>query len=167
LTLYHATRCSLSTLRGDHMANEFTVGQVARAVGVHIQTLRYYERLSLLKPIARRPSGYRLYGEEEVRRLRFIKNAQGLGFTLHEIAELLNLRVSSVARSSDVKRKVEAKLIQVEAKARELRALSRALRGLLQTCRDGQPTERCPILRSLKDEPNSQKRIRRTVKCGS
>ena len=144
------------------MGPEFTVGQLARAVGVNIQTLRYYERLNLLKPIARKPSGYRLYGEEEERRLRFIKNAQRLGFTLHEIAELLNLRVSSVARSSDVQRKVETKLVQVEAKVRELRALARALRGLIHTCKAGQPTDRCPILRSLKDEPNTQRSRKRS-----
>jgi MerR family mercuric resistance operon transcriptional regulator/MerR family gold-responsive transcriptional activator of gol and ges genes len=77
------------------MASQLTIGQLAKSAGVHIQTVRYYERLHLLGPAARASSGYRLYGPEEVRRLRFIKNAKELGFTLREIAELLNLRVSS------------------------------------------------------------------------
>ena len=139
------------------MASELTIGKLAKAVGVNIQTVRYYERRRLLNPMARRPSGYRLYGEDALRRLHFIKNAQVLGFTLHEIAELLNLRVSSVARCGDVKRKAQTKLVQVEAKVRDLRALARALRGLIQTCEAGQPTDRCPIVKSLENAPTTQR----------
>ena len=145
------------------MASALTIGTLAKAVDVNIQTVRYYERRRLLSPMARRPSGYRLYGEEALRRLHFIKNAQTLGFTLNEIAELLNLRVNSVARCGDVQRKARAKLAQVEAKVRDLRALSRALRGLIQTCRAGQPTDRCPILKGLEDAPTTQ-RLRQAVK---
>ena len=126
-----------------------TIGQLAKAVGVNVQTVRYYERRRLLGPSARRPSGYRIYGEDEERRLRFIKNAQALGFTLHEIEELLDLQVSSKARCGDVQRKAEAKLKHVEAKVRDLQALARALRSLIRDCRAGQPTDRCPILQSL------------------
>ena len=129
-----------------------TIGQLAKAVGVNIQTVRYYERRDLLIPTERKPSEYRMYGDDAVRRLRFIKNVQALGFTLHEIAELLNLRVSSIARCGDVQRKAQAKLAQVEAKVRDLRALARGLQGLIQTCRAGQPTDRCPILKTLEDE---------------
>ncbi|ALA60578.1 heavy metal-responsive transcriptional regulator [Nitrospira moscoviensis] len=126
-----------------------TIGQLAKAVGVNVQTVRYYERRRLLGPSARRPSGYRIYGEDEERRLRFIKNAQALGFTLHEIEELLDLQVSSKTRCGDVQRKAEAKLKHVEAKVRDLQALARALRSLIRDCRAGQPTDRCPILQSL------------------
>ena len=75
--------------------------------------------------MARRPSGYRLYGENALRRLHFIKNDQTLGFTLHEIAELLNLRVSSLAHCGDVQRKAQTKLVQVEAKVSDLQAHAR------------------------------------------
>jgi len=129
-----------------------TIGQLAKAVGVNIQTVRYYERLRLLGPSARRPSGYRIYGEHEERRLRFIKNAQALGFTLQEIAELLSLRVNSTARCGDVQRRAQAKLAQVTAKMRDLRALALVLQDLIRTCRAGQPTEQCPILTSLENE---------------
>jgi MerR family copper efflux transcriptional regulator len=131
------------------MASELTIGKLAKEVGVNVQTVRYYERLKLLSPTARKLSGYRLYGDEAHRRLRFIKNAQALGFTLREIAELLSLRVSSTALCGDVQRKAQAKLVQVEAKIRGLRALDRALQGLIHTCQAGQPTDRCPILNSL------------------
>lgn len=131
------------------MASGITIGQLAKNVGVNIQTVRYYERLKLLAPTARMPSGYRLYGTAEVQRLCFIKNAQALGFTLQEIMDLLNLRVSSAARCGDVQQKAAAKLAAVEVKVLDLQALARALRSLIRTCRAGQPTNRCPILKSL------------------
>jgi MerR family mercuric resistance operon transcriptional regulator/MerR family gold-responsive transcriptional activator of gol and ges genes len=131
------------------MTAGWTIGQLAKVVDVNVQTVRYYERLKLLSPSARRPSGYRIYSEDEERRLRFIKNAQALGFTLHEIAELLSLRVSSTARCGDVQRRAQAKLTHVEAKVRDLQALARSLRSLIRDCRAGQPTDRCPILQSL------------------
>lgn len=134
------------------MASELTIGQLAKAVGVNVQTVRYYERRKLLPPASRMPSGYRLYGDEALRRLRFIKNAQALGFTLREITELLSLRVSSIARCGDVQRKAHVKLTQVEAKVQDLQALARALQGLIRSCRAGQPTDRCPILMSFDEE---------------
>lgn len=133
------------------MARNMKIGELANAVGVNIQTLRYYERLNLLQPSTRKPSGYRLYDGEALKRLRFIKNAQALGFTLHEVTELLNLRVSSIARCGDVQRKAQAKLQQVEDKIRALQALARPLRSLIQHCRAGQPTEACPILKSFEE----------------
>jgi MerR family transcriptional regulator, copper efflux regulator len=134
------------------MASAVTIGRLARTVGVNIQTLRYYERRNLLAPTARKPSGYRVYGDEAISRLRFIKNAQGLGFTLREIAELLNLRVSSKSQCGSVLRKAQAKLAQVEAKVQDLQALARTLRSLMRSCRVGQPTDRCPILKSLEEK---------------
>ncbi|WHZ14941.1 MAG: Transcriptional regulator, MerR family [Nitrospira sp.] len=134
------------------MATQLTIGQLAKIVGVNIQTIRYYERLNLLRPSARRPSGYKLYGHEEERRLRFIKNAQALGFTLREINELLALRITSTARCGDVLEKARAKLVQVESKVDDLQALARALNSLIRACRVGQPTGYCPILMSLEDE---------------
>lgn len=131
------------------MAAECTIGRLAKAVGVNVQTVRYYERLHLLGPATRTSSGYRLYGPEEEQRLRFIKNAQTLGFTLREVNELLNLRVSSVARCGTIQMKAQAKLRQVEAKVQDLLALSRALKSLIRTCRAGQPTDHCPILQRL------------------
>jgi len=146
------------------MSSFLTIGQLANAVGVNIQTIRYYERLNLLGPTTRKRSGYRLYANDDERRLRFIKNAQALGFTLHEIDELLNLSISSKARCGDVQRKAETKLMQVEAKARDLRGLAKALRTLIRSCRSGQPTQHCPILKSLEEEREMPKHAKPQIR---
>jgi MerR family copper efflux transcriptional regulator len=129
-----------------------TIGQLAKAVDVNIQTIRYYERRRLLTPAARTSASYRLYGKDEIGRLRFIKNAQALGFTLHEITGLLNLRVDPTARCGDVQRRAQEHLHSVEAKIQDLEAMARVLRNLIKTCRAGQLTDRCPILKSLEIE---------------
>ncbi len=134
------------------MASLLTISQLAKVAGVHVQTVRYYERCHLLKPLARSASRYRLYGTNEAQRLRFIKNAQALGFTLREIDELLSLQVNGRARCSDVQRKAKAKLQSVEAKIQDLHALARALSGLIRTCRAGRPVECCQILHHMERE---------------
>nr|WP_087475840.1 heavy metal-responsive transcriptional regulator [Nitrospira cf. moscoviensis SBR1015] len=137
------------------MASGLTIGQLAKMARVNVQTIRYYERRNLLQPSDRKVSGYRVYGDDALRRLRFIKNAQALGFSLREVKDLLNLRVSSVARCGTIQVKAQAKLRQVEAKARDLRALARALQSLIRTCQAGQPTDQCPILQKLDKEAAS------------
>lgn len=134
------------------MASYLTISWLAKSAGVHIQTVRYYERCRLLKPAARSSAGYRLYGVNEVRQLRAIKNAQALGFTLRDIGELLTLRVNSRARCGDMQRRAEAKLQGIEAKIKDLRSLARALRDLIRTCRAGQPVECCQILHHMERE---------------
>lgn len=146
------------------MAAQFTIGQLAKSAGVHIQTVRYYEKRALLSPCGRRPSGYRVYDNAAVTRLRFIRNAQALGFTLREIAELLALRVSSRAQCGDVQRKAQGKLVGVEAKVRDLRALARALRSLIGACDAGRPTSRCPILQTLEKERRHHDDNRKTTR---
>jgi MerR family mercuric resistance operon transcriptional regulator/MerR family gold-responsive transcriptional activator of gol and ges genes len=139
------------------MASAVTIGRLAKAAGVNTQTIRYYERLKLLTPTARKLSGYRVYGDEAIRRLCFIKNAQALGFTLREITELLNLRISSKSQCGDVLQKTKAKLAQVEAKVQDLQALARTLRSLMRSCRVGQPTDPCPILKCLEEKERRKK----------
>lgn len=137
------------------MGAQLTIGQLARIAGVNVQTIRYYERLNLLNPSARRPSRYRLYGHEEEQRLRFIKKAQALGFTLREIAELLTLRIAPTICRDDVQKRAQEKLVQVESKAQDLWVLARALKKLIQTCEAGQSPDRCPILMSLEKETHA------------
>jgi MerR family copper efflux transcriptional regulator len=139
------------------MTSTLTIGKLAKAVGVNIETIRYYERRKLLRTKTKSPSGYRLYDDEALRKLRFIKNAQTLGFTLKEICELLNLRTSSTASCRGVQGKAQARLMQVKEKVRELQALARTLRGLIQTCRAGQSTNGCPILTSLEKAPRTRR----------
>jgi len=125
------------------------IGEVADRGGVNLQTIRYYEREGLLPKPPRLPSGYRVYTEPTVRRLRFIKRAQELGFTLAEIRELLSLRMDRVRDRSDVRAIAKAKVADIEDKIRTLSAMKEALVRLTDHCRGHGPASECPILESL------------------
>ena len=127
----------------------YKIGALAKRVGVNIQTVRYYERRGLLLPTTRMESGYRLYDNEAKKRLEFIRYAKELGFTLKETEELLKLRVSSTARSDDIRKKVETKLSEIDHKIEGLKTMRKVLNELIKTCCAGQPTEKCPILRTI------------------
>jgi len=142
------------------MSDLLTVGKVAKKAGVNIQTVRYYERRGILLPEGRRESGYRIYTEDAVRKIRFIKKAQELGFTLREVEQLLRLRVSDRARCGDIKRRTEAKLRDVQLKISGLHALERVLKDLVKSCRVQATTDRCPVLKTLEvdgDERRTQR----------
>lgn len=133
------------------MADSLTVGKVAKKAGVNLQTVLYYERRRLLAPDRRTDSGYRLYAPEAVRVIRFIKNAQDLGFTLEEVARLLRLRVGREVQCAKVKRQAQARLTIVQDKIKGLRAMEAVLKRLIRTCSARRTTNRCPILESLED----------------
>src|SRR5260370_17295064 len=107
-----------------------TIGQVATAADVNIQTIRYYERRGLFAAPKRTPAGYRQYAEEAVARLRFIKHAQDLGFSLQEIQELLALRVRHGAACDVVERKTRQKIDVVQQRIPHLHRLNRPLARL-------------------------------------
>jgi Hg(II)-responsive transcriptional regulator len=125
---------------------------VAKAAGVNIQTLRFYEREGLLPPPKRTASGYRQYSEETVRIVLFIKRAQELGFTLREAKELLKLREPGPKRVAQARTAAEAKLHDIDAKIRDLAAIRAALASLVETCACSGGPVRCPILEAL-DRP--------------
>jgi MerR family transcriptional regulator, copper efflux regulator len=126
------------------------IGSLARRAGVRIDTVRYYERNGLLAPRERLPSGYRRYGEVEVSRLRFIRRAQALGFTLKEVRELLALSTKrDVAR---VKRAAQAKLSDVEKRIAALERVRDGLATLIEACPGHGRDADCPILKALGDE---------------
>ena len=133
------------------MDTDQTIGKVARQAGVNIQTVRYYERRGLLLPNGRRDSGYRLYGDDAVKKIRFIKNAQALGFSLDEIARLLSLRVGRKVQCGKVKKQAEARLRVVREKIAGLRAMEQVLNRLVRTCEARVTTGQCPILESLEE----------------
>jgi len=128
-----------------------TIGQVATAAAVNIQTIRYYERRGLIALPRRTASGYRQYAEEAVTRLRFIKHAQELGFSLKEIEDLLALRVRHGAACEPVERKTRQKIELVGRKIRDLERLRRTLEQLAAACAARRPTDDCPILEALED----------------
>ena len=127
------------------------IGEVAKAAGVGIDAVRFYEREGLLPKPARRPSGYREYSQDVILSLRFIKRAKELGFSLREISELLSLDRNPKATAGDVKRRAEQKLTDLEKRIRSLQRMRRALRKLMEECPGSGPTSRCSILRSLDD----------------
>lgn len=129
--------------------NALTIGRLARQAGVNLETVRYYERRGLLPRPPRSTSGYRLFPREAARRLRFIRRAQELGFSLREIQELLSLRISRKANAKDVRKRAEAKIADIEAKIKTLDSMKRALRKLMTNCPGCGPLSECPILESL------------------
>ncbi len=131
---------------------ELMIGEVAKRSRVHVETLRYYERRGLVAEPPRSPSNYRAYPAETVRRVRFIKRAQELGFKLDEIKELLTLRAAPKARCGAVKRRATAKLDDIDEKMRDLRRMKKALEGLVGQCSGKGPVTQCPILEAIDDE---------------
>ncbi|MDB5294606.1 MAG: merR1 [Phycisphaerales bacterium] len=129
-----------------------TIGQLAHRAGVGVETIRFYEREGLLAEPQRRASGYRQYGEDVVARLRFIRRAKELGFTLKEVAELLSLRLDPDTTPADVKRRAEAKLADIEAKVRTLRRMHKALSKVTAACGGHGKIGDCPILDALERE---------------
>ena len=126
-----------------------TIGQVARLAGVGVETIRFYEREGLLNKPKRRQSGYRVFAPEVVARIRFIKQAKQLGFSLREIRDLLSLRVDSRATAADLKRRVDAKINQIDDRLRDLKHMRVALLRLSKTCTGKGPIGDCPLLDAL------------------
>lgn len=131
------------------MAATMTIGRLAERVGVSIDTIRYYERNGLLPAPTRRASGYREYAAADVERLRFIRRAKEIGFTLSEVAELLSLTANRNDDMRGVKRKAEQRLAQVEHKIEELQRVKRGLKKLTAACPGHGELARCPIVTAL------------------
>lgn len=127
------------------------IGQIAKASGVRIDTLRYYEKEGLIKPASRTESGYREYDANAVEQMRFILKAKALGFSLQEIRELLSLRLDRENRPcSEVKDLAQAKLVKIEEKIAGLQGMHRILKRISDACCGGpEPAIHCSILDAL------------------
>lgn len=126
------------------------IGTLARRAGVSIDTVRYYERDGLLSPRSRSASGYRRYSDVEVSRLRFIRRAQALGFSLKEVKELL--AISGQRDVARVKRRAQQKLADVEQRIAELERVRNGLSDLIKECPGHGQAADCPILKALGGE---------------
>lgn len=129
-----------------------TIGQLASAAGVGVETLRFYERQGLLAEPPRTHSGYREYPPAAVARVMFIRRAKELGFTLKEIQELLDLRVDPDKSCGDVRALARGKIRDVEEKMKDLARIKSALERLARACRGTGPTSECPILDAIQKE---------------
>src|SRR5215471_16505774 len=123
-----------------------TIGQVAKLAGVGVETIRFYEREGLLNKPKRRQSGYRVFTPEVVARIRFIKQAKQLGFSLREIRDLLFLRVDARATPADLKRRVDAKISEIDDRLTDLRRMRGGLVRLSKVCKGKGPTGDSPLL---------------------
>ncbi len=130
----------------------YQIGEVAKRVGMTVEGLRFYERRGLIKPAARSPSRYRLYGEREVQALLFVKAAQEMGFSLGEIQELLEIRQGKGNSCEVMRDRLADKLDAVGHKIKLLRTLEKDLASGVQRCdeqiRKGHGHE-CPVLEEL------------------
>ena len=125
---------------------DVTIGQLAAETGVGVETIRFYERKGLIAQPRRPASGYRKYDDQIAERIRFIQQAQELGFTLGEINQLLSLRVDPRTSCADVRAKAEAKIGDIDGKLATLRRMRTALVEITRTCSGAGPTSDCPIL---------------------
>lgn len=128
------------------------IGQVADLLGIHVQTIRYYEREGLLPPLARTPRGYRTLDATTIRRIRFIRHAQEAGFTLREIADLLALQAAPDGTCHDVLDFLQDKLADLEQRITQLHALQQVLKNLAARCVTGLPANDCPVLEALEHD---------------
>ena len=153
------------------MQNRITIGRLARDAGLAAETLRYYERLGLIQPIRRTESNYRLYDSEAGERLRFVRRAQQLGFSLAEIRELLDLRCQPEADMGVVRETAREKIADIDRKMADLKRMRDALAVVTDRCPGHGPIDQCPILASLAgpggDFPEHGDPETATASCGN
>lgn len=126
-----------------------TIGRLAKAAGVGIPTVRFYERRGLLPRPQRRASGYRSFEPEAIQRIRFIRHAQELGFSLKEVEDLLDLRMDPGRSCADVRQRAMEKIADIDAKVTGLARMRTVLDRLVETCPGDAPATDCPILEAL------------------
>lgn len=137
--------------------NGLTIGKLSKLAGVTNDTVRFYERYGLIDHVSRSESNYRLYREEDAVRLRFIKRAKELGFTLHEIKELLVLSRDPHATKADIRNRAKHKVEVIRQKIHDLSRIVSGLEHLVEECDGKGSAKECPILKSLTDDTGHMK----------
>ena len=134
------------------MKDDFTIGKLAHAADVNVETIRFYERKGILKQPAKQ-GAFRYYPSEYISRIKFIKRSQELGFTLRETRELLDLKIKDQSKCRDVLDKTEEKISEINKKIKDLKNMKKSLEGLAKCCVDSeQPLSECPILDCFLEE---------------
>jgi MerR family mercuric resistance operon transcriptional regulator len=131
------------------MSPLLTIGALAELAGVNVETIRYYQRRGLLREPSRPAGGFRHYPPEAVQRVRFIKRAQKLGFTLEEISNLLELEDGT--QCAEAREIAVHKLEMIEEKLRDLSAMRDTLKKLVRACASGKDARHCPIIETLSE----------------
>lgn len=117
---------------------EMTIGKLAKAAGVGVETIRFYERKGIIRKPQKRDSGFRTYDAGEAARVRFVKRAQELGFTLREIKELLDIQTKRKITGGQVKEKAQEKIFEIRQKISDLQQMEASLQQLSKVCGDGE-----------------------------
>lgn len=131
----------------------YTISQLAQAVGVPTTTLRYYERAGLLKPEDRSQGNYRLYSDESLRRLKFIRAAQAIGFTLDDVKLLLGNNDGKPLACCDVQALIADRLSEIDRRLKDLRHVQRVLQTAMTKCRASARAGRCAVIETLRNNP--------------
>ncbi|MDA0832664.1 MAG: MerR family transcriptional regulator [Planctomycetota bacterium] len=132
------------------MSGRYTISQLAHAAEVPTTTLRYYERIGLVQPVNRSAGNYRLYGEESLRTLQFIRAAQSIGFTLDDVKKLLGAQDGGVPSCGDVQALIEERLVDIGSRLRDLRHVQKVLKSSLENCRKTERAGCCYVVETLR-----------------
>jgi MerR family mercuric resistance operon transcriptional regulator len=138
----------------------FKIGEVARRADVNKETVRYYKKRELIPKPDRRRSGYRIFNRRHIDQIKFIKQAQGLGFTLSEIKELLELRMDEDTTCSEIKSEAQEKYQDVVEKIKDLKQIKNTLIDLIDSCAGEGPKGDCPIINALEKDSETKKNLR-------
>lgn len=134
------------------MSNQFTISQLAETAGIPTSTVRYYERVGLIQPESRSHSNYRLYGNESVQRLKFVRAAQATGFTLDDIKTLLSSSDGESPKCGNVQALIEERLSDVGQRLKDLRNVRRVLRSALEQCHEQTSEDACQVVEGLRKQ---------------
>tara|TARA_A100001391_G_C5058730_1_gene275450 strand:- start:1195 stop:1599 length:405 start_codon:yes stop_codon:yes gene_type:complete len=131
------------------MSKRLTISELAKAADIPTTTLRYYERIRLVEPEDRSCGNYRLYGERSLKKLKFIKAAQAIGFTLEDVKSLLADDEGNAPACGNIRVLIEARLTDVEDRLNDLRHVRKVLRSALTQCQHQKQTECCHVVTEL------------------
>ena len=148
--IYRRSVLKLLSVTGQDMGyKHYNIGQLARAAGVPVSTLRYYERVGLLAPTGRTPNNYRFYTQDTLQIVRFIRAAQAIGFTLEDVRTLLTLWNGQSALCKDVQPLVAKRLAEVTQRLQDIRHIQRILTSMLTMCHAQEQNAPCPVIDKL------------------
>lgn len=133
-------------------SQSMTIGRLAEAADVNVETIRYYQRIGLISEPQKPQQGFRKYQHETLEQILFIKRAQQLGFSLREIADLLEL---GDGHCSDVRKRAEKKRDKIAKQIKDLQALQTTLDQLINACNSGRGNQKCPIVETLLERNES------------
>jgi DNA-binding transcriptional MerR regulator len=129
--------------------NEYTIGILSKKARLSIDTIRFYEKTGILPKSERKPSGFRLYTDDYLKKIDFVKRAKSLGFSLNETKELLNIKVDESTSCQDIEMFLSSKLLEIDSKISELFRIKNSIETLIIKCTNNDNLGSCPIIENL------------------